>query len=261
VIRRFVRFDPGDGSARWGVVEKTSVLEILPDPYGPYEPTGWTWPLKLVRVLAPCSPTKIVAAGLNYRDHAEEFGMPIPSEPVIFIKPPSAVIGPNDAICLPPRSLSTQVDYEGELAVVVGRRMRDVTPKRAMSCVLGYTIMNDVTARDLQKKDGQWTRAKSFDTFAPLGPWIVSGINPADLSIATFVNGVRRQNSRTSKFVFSVSRILSHISRVMTLEPGDVVSTGTPGGIGSLKAGDRVEVRVEGIGSLVNTVVSDGTSK
>jgi 2-keto-4-pentenoate hydratase/2-oxohepta-3-ene-1,7-dioic acid hydratase in catechol pathway len=211
--------------------------------------------LKNVRLLAPCEPTKIVAVGLNYRDHAEEFGTPIPPEPLIFLKPPSSVVGPGDAIRLPPRSLSKRVDFEGELAVVIGRRARNVPVGRAAKYILGYTILNDVTARDLQKKDGQWTRAKGFDTFSPIGPWIVSGISPADLKIETFVNGKRRQASRTSRLAFKVPELVSFISRIMTLEPGDVIPTGTPSGIGPLKRGNKVEVRIEKIGTLANRAV------
>jgi len=240
------------GAVRWGIINKKTVEEILPDPYGPWEPTGLVWLLKNVRLLAPCSPSKIVAVGVNYADHAKEFGKELPKEPLIFLKPPSAVIGPGDAVRLTP--LSRRVDYEGELAVVIGKRARNVSPARAEKHVLGYTILNDVTARDLQKRDGQWARAKGFDTFAPLGPWIVAGISPANLKIETFVNGRRCQSSRTSQLVFKVRALVSHISRAMTLEPGDVISTGTPSGVGPLKPGDRVEVRVEKIGSLVNKV-------
>ena len=255
MIRRFVRFRSAGGPVRWGVVSGARVEEILPDPFGPFEATGLRWPLKNVRLLAPCEPTKIVAVGLNYRDHAEEFGTPIPPEPLIFLKPPSSVVGPGDAIRLPPRVLSKRVDYEGELVVVIGRRARNVPVGRAAKYILGYTILNDVTARDLQKKDGQWTRAKGFDTFSPIGPWIVSGINPANLKIETFVNGKRRQASRTSQLAFKVPELVSFISRIMTLEPGDVIPTGTPSGIGPLKRGDKVEIRIEQIGTLANRVV------
>jgi 2-keto-4-pentenoate hydratase/2-oxohepta-3-ene-1,7-dioic acid hydratase in catechol pathway len=253
VIQRVCRFEAG-GEVRWGVVEGRRVWEISPDPFGPFEKSGFDWPLSGVRLLAPCEPSKIVAVGLNYRDHAREFGTPIPDEPLLFLKPPSAVVGPGDAIRLPPRSVSKRVDYEGELAVVIGRKARNVPVARAGSYIMGYTILNDVTARDLQKKDGQWTRCKGFDTFSPIGPWIVTGLNPSNLKIETFVNGRRCQSSRTSQLAFNVARLVSFISRVMTLEPGDVISTGTPSGVGPLKNGDKVEVRIEGIGSLVNPV-------
>jgi 2-keto-4-pentenoate hydratase/2-oxohepta-3-ene-1,7-dioic acid hydratase in catechol pathway len=237
---------------RWGVVQKNWVEELLPDPYGPRELTGARWPLKSVTLCPPCAPTKIVAVGVNYADHAKEFGKPLPKEPLIFMKPPSAVIAAGEAIQL--TSQSKRIDYEGELAVVIGKRARNVSPAQAGKYILGYTLMNDVTARDLQKSDGQWTRAKGFDTFAPLGPWIVSGISPKNLKIETYVNGRRKQSSRTSQLVFSVEKLVSFISRVMTLEPGDVISTGTPSGVGPLKKGDKVEVRVEKIGSLINHV-------
>jgi 2-keto-4-pentenoate hydratase/2-oxohepta-3-ene-1,7-dioic acid hydratase in catechol pathway len=253
-MMRIVRFRIEEGPVRWGVVSGEKIEEILPDPFGPFETTGLSWPLKRVRLLAPCEPTKVVAVGLNYRDHAKEFGTPIPPEPLIFLKPASSIIGPGDAIRLPPRSLSKRVDYEGELAVVIGRRARNVSAAQARGYILGYTILNDVTARDLQKKDGQWTRAKGFDTFSPIGPWIVAGIDPSDLKIETFVNGKRRQGSRTSQLAYKVPEIVSFVSRVMTLEPGDVIPTGTPSGIGPLESGDRVEVRIEKIGALLNTV-------
>jgi 2-keto-4-pentenoate hydratase/2-oxohepta-3-ene-1,7-dioic acid hydratase in catechol pathway len=209
----------------------------------------------MIRVVrAPRPPSKIVCVGVNYRDHAKEFGKPIPKEPLLFLKPSSALIGSGEAIRLPPPSVSRRVDYEGELAVVIGRRARNVSPTASGRYILGYTIMNDVTARDLQKKDGQWTRAKGFDTFAPLSSRIVAGVDPGDLEIETFVNGERRQHSRTSQLVFKVPRSVSYISRIMTLEPGDVISTGTPSGVGPLKRGDDVEVRIEKIGRLVNMV-------
>jgi 2-keto-4-pentenoate hydratase/2-oxohepta-3-ene-1,7-dioic acid hydratase in catechol pathway len=247
----FCRFKT-KAEARWGVVEGKRIEEILPDPFGPFAKTGLTWPVKDVRLLAPCAPTKIVAVGLNYRDHAKEFGRPIPKEPLLFLKPSSAVIGPGEAVRLTP--LSKQVDYEAELAVVIGRTCRNVKAAKASQYILGYTLMNDVTARDLQKTDGQWTRAKGFDTFAPLGPWIASGIRVRDLKIETYVNGKRKQSSRTSQLVFGVNELVAHVSRVMTLEPGDVISTGTPSGVGPLKRGDRVEIRIEKIGSLINSV-------
>jgi 2-keto-4-pentenoate hydratase/2-oxohepta-3-ene-1,7-dioic acid hydratase in catechol pathway len=198
-------------------------------------------------------PSKIVCVGVNYAKHAVEFGHPIPKEPLIFLKPPSAIIANGAAIVLPGPS-APRVEYEGELAVVIGRRARKVAAAQALSFVRGYTIMNDVTSRELQKRDGQWARAKGFDTFAPLGPRIVSGIDPSDLRLQTFVNGKVRQDSRTSDMVFKVPTLISFISHVMTLEPGDVISTGTPSGVGLLKKGDKVEVRIEKIGSLVNTV-------
>jgi 2-keto-4-pentenoate hydratase/2-oxohepta-3-ene-1,7-dioic acid hydratase in catechol pathway len=248
----FCRFSAGRSGPRWGVVKGGTVEEILPDPYGPHAPTGLSWRLKDVELLAPCEPTKIVAVGVNYADHAREFGKPLPKQPLLFLKPPSAVIGPGASIRRPPGS--RRVDFEGELAVVIGRRAKNVRPASAVRYVLGYTVLNDVTARDFQRTDGQWARAKGFDTFAPLGPCIVTGVSTRDLKIETFVNGRRKQSSRTSNMVFKVPELVAYASRVMTLEPGDVITTGTPSGVGPLKRGDRVEVRIEKVGRLVNRV-------
>lgn len=245
------RFDAGDGP-RWGRLRGARVEEILPDPFGPFEATGVEWPRTRVRLLAPVRPSKIVAVGVNYADHAKEFGKAPPPEPLIFLKPPSAVIGPGDPLRLPLRS--KQVDYEAEIAVVIGRRARAVPPGRALGHVLGYTLMNDVTARDLQRSDGQWTRAKGFDGFAPLGPWIVPGLSPGGIGVEAWVNGKRRQKSSTRRLIFDIPALVSFVSGVMTLEPGDVISTGTPSGVGPLRPGDRVEIRSPQIGRLVNRV-------
>lgn len=213
----------------------------------------WTVPLKDVILLPPCEPTKIIALGLNYRDHAAELGWPLPEEPLIFLKPPSAVIGPGQPILLPPQS--RRVDYEAEVAVVIGREAKDVPVATALDYVWGYTCFNDVTARDLQQKDGQFTRAKGFDTFAPLGPWIETEItDPSRLTVEAYVNGERRQHSHTGNLVFDIPTLISFISHIMTLKPGDVIATGTPAGIGPLQEGDEVEIRVEGVGSLINPV-------
>lgn len=245
------RFDAGDGP-RWGRIRGARVEEILPDPFGPFEGTGVEWPLARVCLLAPVRPSKIVAVGVNYADHAREFGKAPPPEPLIFLKPPSAVLDPGASLRLPRRS--KQVDYEAEIAVVIGRRARAVPVRRALAHVLGYTLMNDVTARDLQKSDGQWTRAKGFDGFAPLGPWIVPGLSPRGLGIEAWVNGKRRQKSTTRQLIFDVPTLVSFVSGVMTLEPGDVISTGTPSGVGPLRPGDRVEIRSPRIGRLVTRV-------
>jgi 2-keto-4-pentenoate hydratase/2-oxohepta-3-ene-1,7-dioic acid hydratase in catechol pathway len=207
-----------------------------------------------VRLLAPCTPSKIVALGLNYRSHAEEAKMPIPSVPLIFLKPSTAVIGHNDEIVLP--SFSRRVDYEGELGVVIGRRAKDVLQDKSRDYILGYTCVNDVSERHIQKQDGQWTRAKSFDTFAPVGPWIETEIEPDDLKLETYLNGRLCQSARTSDLIFGVDEMVSFISSVMTLLPGDIISTGTPSGIGRINPGDAVEVRIEKIGNLKNIVVS-----
>ncbi len=206
-----------------------------------------------MKVSLPEYPGKIILVGLNYRDHAKELEMRIPQEPIIFMKPPSALIGPNQKIAYPKGV--KRVDYEAELAVVISDKAKNITEKTAKNCILGYTCLNDVTARNLQKKDGQWTRAKSFDTFCPVGPHVETDLDPQDLKIQTFLNGKLKQNSRTSNFIFSVEFLVSFISKVMTLEPGDIVSTGTPAGVGPMESGDKVSVFIEGIGSLENQVV------
>ncbi|NLE76877.1 MAG: fumarylacetoacetate hydrolase family protein [Chloroflexi bacterium] len=211
-------------------------------------------PLAQARLLAPCAPTKIIAVGRNYAAHAAEHGSQVPPEPLFFLKPPSSVIGPGDAIVYP--ALSQHVEHEGELAVVIGRRMRHVADEDALAGVLGYTCAVDVTARDLQRKDGQWTRGKGFDTFCPLGPWLALGLDPTDLALACRVNGQLRQQARTGEMVFPVSHLIACASQVMTLEPGDVILTGTPAGVGPLHPGDQVEVEIEGIGLLRNPVVA-----
>ncbi|HLC96638.1 MAG TPA: fumarylacetoacetate hydrolase family protein [Candidatus Nanoarchaeia archaeon] len=199
-------------------------------------------------------PSKMVCVGLNYHDHAKELGMNIPSTPVLFLKAPTSLNKNKGVIRLP--SQSRRVDYEAELAIVIGKKCRNVPEKDVKKYVKGFTCLNDVTARDLQKKDGQWTRAKSFDTFCPIGPKVVSwkDFNPNNLKIQTFLNGKIKQDSNTNQFIFSVEEIVSFVSSVMTLLPGDIISTGTPAGIGPMKKGDIVEVRIEKIGSLVNSV-------
>ena len=217
-------------------------------------PTGEEVPLDAVRLLAPVLPSKIVAVGRNYADHAEELGNPMPEEPMIFLKPSTSVIGPGDDIPYPGQS--TRVDHEAELAVVVGRLARRVPLEEVGKFVLGYTCANDVTARDLQDRDGQWTRAKSFDGFCPLGPWVETELNPLDLAVECRVNGDTRQAGRTSQIAFGPAELIEFVSQVMTLLPGDVVLTGTPAGVGPLQVGDRVEVEVEGIGVLQNGVAA-----
>lgn len=209
-------------------------------------------PLSDVKLLAPCLPSKIVAVGLNYADHAAELELTIPDFPALFMKPPSSVIGPNDEIIYPP--MSKQVDYEGELAIVIGQTASYVPENEAQNFVLGYTCLNDVTARDLQNVDSQWIRAKGFDTFAPIGPYIVSDVNPDNLDIELRLNGELKQKSNTSNFIFKTNYLVSKISEIMTLYPGDVITTGTPSGIGPMKPGDVVEVEIDGIGILRNAV-------
>jgi 2-keto-4-pentenoate hydratase/2-oxohepta-3-ene-1,7-dioic acid hydratase in catechol pathway len=213
---------------------------------------GQVLALQDVHLLAPCRPSKIVCVGLNYVKHAQELKMALPDEPILFLKPPTSVLAPGGKIVYP--SSCRQLDYEGELAVVIGKRCKDVLADEAEKHILGYTCINDVTARDLQRKDGQWTRAKSFDTFAPLGPWI-GKIDPLDVDIQTRLNGKVVQSSNTSDLIFDVPHLVQFISSVMTLEPGDVIATGTPPGVGPMQRGDTVEVEIEGIGVLKNCVV------
>ncbi len=205
-----------------------------------------------IRFLAPCVPTKVVAIGLNYKDHAEELGMPLPEEPLIFLKPPSSVIGHMDKILCP--KMSNQVEYEAELAVIIGKRAKNVSEKDAVNYILGYSCLNDVTARDLQKKDIQFTRSKSFDTFCPIGPFIETDIDPSSLRIRSYVNGQPRQDSNTSFLIHNVFKLVSFVSQIMTLEPGDVIATGTPFGVGQIKPGDMVKVEIQGVGELINPV-------
>ncbi len=205
-----------------------------------------------IKILPPVSPSKVVAVGLNYKDHAHELNMPIPDEPIIFIKPPSTVIGHEDEIIYPPQTKN--LHYEAEMAIVIGKKAEKVSKDNAMDYVVGYTALNDITARDLQEKDGQWTRSKSFNTFCPIGPWIETDINPHNRNISLRVNGELKQDSNTENLIFSVEKIVSFISQIMTLNPGDVIATGTPPGVGSLQVGDVVEVEIEGIGVLKNVV-------
>ena len=205
------------------------------------------------QLLPPVTPSKIVCVGRNYREHAAELGNPMPTEPLLFLKAPSAIVGDGDAIELP--EVSERVEHEGELGLVIGRRCRRLSADEdPLSYVLGYTCLNDVTARDLQRKDVQFTRGKSFDTFCPVGPFVVTGLDPSDLSVETRVNGEVRQSGRTSAMAFPVPHLLRYISHAMTLEPGDLIATGTPAGVGPLRVGDTVEVEVEGVGVLRNPV-------
>jgi 2-keto-4-pentenoate hydratase/2-oxohepta-3-ene-1,7-dioic acid hydratase in catechol pathway len=254
---RIVRFEL-TGRTGYGILEGEKIVVLWSTPYddGLKNTVGEIMSLPAVKLLAPCEPTKIVALGLNYRDHAAEFGHPLPDEPLIFMKPASAVIGPDDDIVYP--AMTRRIDYEAELAVVIGRTCRHVREEEIRNYILGYTCINDVTARDLQKKDGQFTRAKGFDTFAPLGPWIETEIpDPDNLAVEAYLNGERRQHSNTKHMIFGVAAQVAFISRIMTLLPGDVIATGTPSGIGPMQPGDVVEIRVEGIGTLKNQVVSE----
>ncbi len=225
--------------------------KLVPDPAGfDFEPM----PLSTADLLAPVTPSKIVCVGRNYREHAQELGNEVPAEPLLFFKPPSSLLKPGGAILLPPAS--SRVDYEGELALVIGQRASKLPPDADLHFILrGYTLANDVTARDLQKKDGQWTRAKGFDTFCPVGPWVSNEVDPgAGLNIETRVNGELRQRGSTADFLFSIPQLLAYITAAITLEPGDLVLTGTPSGVGPLVAGDRVDVSGPGLGVLTNSV-------
>ncbi|HWA68087.1 MAG TPA: fumarylacetoacetate hydrolase family protein [Mycobacteriales bacterium] len=243
-----------DGAVSFGVIEGDTVAQISAHPFGAIEFTGGRAPLSAVKLLAPVLPSKVVAIGKNYASHAAEMGGEVPEQPLIFLKPSTSVIAGGDEIASPPSS--ERVDYEGELAVVVGRLCRDVPVERAMDVVLGYTCANDVTARDHQKTDGQWSRAKGYDTFCPLGPWIETDLDPADLRITTRLNGEVKQDARTSMIVHKIPQLIAYITACMTLLPGDVILTGTPDGIGPMQIGDSVEVEIESIGALTNRVVA-----
>lgn len=256
---RIVRFTARRRTG-YGVLEGDVIRGLRGSPFAqfkgagsPFALDGSMYGLDEVRLLAPCLPSKIVCLGLNYRSHAEETKLPIPSVPLIFLKPSTAVIGPDSEIILP--RLSKRVDYEGELGVVLGRKAKDVPQDRAMDYVLGYTCFNDVSERHDQVEDGQWTRAKGYDTFAPIGPWIETEVVPGDLKIETYLNGELRQSARTSDLIFGVAELISFTSGVMTLLPGDVIATGTPSGIDRVNPGDVVEVTIEKIGTLRNFVV------
>jgi len=249
---RIVRFQAG-GEARYGVVEDDIVREIAGDVFGRFRGTRKKHPLKRIRFLPPTEPTKIVGVGLNYRDHVAELGFEPRDEPVICIKPGTAVLPHGGKILYP--KVSNRVDYEAELAIVIGRYAKDVPTKKAVRVILGYTCFNDVTARDLQRKDGQWTRAKSFDTFAPVGPWIETALDPQNVPIRAYLNGEIRQSSNTAHCIFDVPTMVSFITGVMPLFPGDIISTGTPSGVGPMKPGDTIEIEIGGIGRLRNTVI------
>lgn len=241
---------------RYGLLEADSVFPLPDDAITESFPgpcTGEPIPLPDITLLAPVNPSKIVCVGRNYREHAAELGNKMPDEPLLFLKAPSAIIASDDCIELPPQSL--QVEHEGELGVVIGRQARKLgDDDDPLSYVLGYTCVNDVTARDLQRKDVQFTRAKSFDTFCPVGPFIVDGLDPLKLLVTVRVNGAVKQNGRTADMAFSVPFLIRYIADIMTLCPGDVIATGTPAGVSPMKDGDVVEVEIEGIGVLRNTV-------
>ena len=252
---KIVRVDSDVDDITYGAVEPEGIRLHLGTPLVAWEPTDTLIGFSHARLLAPVIPTKVVAVGRNYVDHADEMGSELPERPLIFLKPPTSVIGPLQAIRVP--ADSENVHHEAELAVVIGKVARDVPAEDAGAYILGYTAANDVTARDLQRIDGQWTRAKGFDTFCPLGPAIDTDLDPLEgLQITCRVNGDMRQSGSTADMIFGVSELLSYISHVMTLLPGDVILTGTPSGVGPIEPGDKVEVEIEGVGVLMNPVIA-----
>lgn len=235
-----------------GILENGSVREITGSYFDEYQTTENLYKLSEIKILPPCSPSKVVAVGLNYVDHTKELGHEVHKDPVIFVKLPHTVIGHEDAVVIPENA--TRVDYEAELAVVIGKTCKNIPVQDVKKHILGATCLNDVTERDIQKIDGQWMRAKNFETFCPIGPHIVSGIDYSSLDIELLLNGEVKQSSNTSNLMWSIEELVSFISRVMPLYPGDIITTGTPAGVGPMKAGDTVEVRIENIGTLRNFV-------
>ena len=248
---KIIRFTTGR-KAEYGILNGEVVQGTMGTPYRQLKYSNRHYNLSKVKLLPPCTPSKVVALGLNYYSHAEEVKMPIPSNPLLFLKPSTSVIGPEDSIVYP--DSSQRVDYEGELGVVIKTRAQRVPLGKALDYVLGYTCFNDVSERHAQVEDGQWTRAKGYDTFAPIGPWIETEIDPDDLRVETYLNGELRQSARTSDLIYGVAELISFISGVMTLLPGDVIATGTPSGIDRMNPGDVVEVSIDKIGTLRNVV-------
>ncbi len=250
---KFLRFNNIEEKPVFGKYSDGSVFEIEGNIFGKYSVTDAKYDYADITPLAPCLPTKIIAVGLNYEDHAREMNRTPPEDPMLFMKPSTTVIAHQEEIKYPAH-MSSRVDYEGELGVVIGKKAHMVERDQALEYVFGYTCINDVTARDLQAKDIQFTRGKGFDTFAPIGPFIETEVDPGDLPIKTFLNGEVKQNSSTKNLIFSVPELVSFISKVMTLLPGDIIATGTPSGISPMSPGDIVEVEIEGVGRLVNRV-------
>ena len=251
---KIVRYHTNEDTLKYGWMLEDRIGEIQGDIFGEYRRREAKTPVTEVKLAAPCQPSKILCVGRNYVDHARELGNEVPKVPLIFFKPPSSIIANGENILLPPQS--SQVEHEAELVVVIGKRGRNITPEAAKEYIFGYTIGNDVTARDLQKVDDQWTRAKGFDTFCSFGPWIDTEFDASDAVVTCRVNGQMRQMASTRDMIFNVSTLIAFISSVMTLEAGDLIFTGTPAGVGPLKAGDRVEVEIEGLGKHINPVTS-----
>ena len=252
-MTRFIRCVV-DGEPAYGVIEGEEVAVIEPHPFATYHPTGRRLPVEGLRLLAPVIPSKIVAVGRNYVDHAAELGSEVPAEPLLFLKPSTAVIGPGHPLRLP-TDVSDEVSFEGEIAVVIGALISRVTPEVAAKAILGVTCANDLTLRDVQRREDQWARAKGFDGSCPLGPAIATGLDLADIRVRTFVDGELRQDGNSAQMVFGIADVVAEISQTMTLLPGDVVLTGTPAGVAPLAPGQRVRVEIDGVGALENPVV------
>jgi len=252
---QIIRYSQHNQGAQFGWILDDKVGPLSEHPFGPYRRMDAVTPLINVKLHTPVLPGKIIAIGRNYPEHAKEQDVEVPETPLIFLKPSSSIIGFGDKIILPPQS--KRVEYEAELAVVIGRRGRWINISEIEDFILGYTIANDVTARDLQRNDGQWTRAKGFDTFCPLGPWVETELDVSDVLITNRVNGEIRQMASTRELVFNIPQLIVYISSIMTLNPGDLILTGTPAGVGKLEDGDEIEIEIEGIGILKNSVVKD----
>jgi 2-keto-4-pentenoate hydratase/2-oxohepta-3-ene-1,7-dioic acid hydratase in catechol pathway len=251
---RIVRFYV-DNKTSWGIYNQDETINVIDgDLFGDYKITGIKYDVSDIKFLAPACPEKIICVGLNYAKHVKESqsATVAPEEPLLFMKPPSSIIGTEETIVYP--NFVDRVDYEAEMGVIIGRTMKNVEPDQVAAGIFGLTCVNDVTARHLQKKDGQWTRAKGFDTFCPVGPWIVTDTDWSNLTVEAFLNGQKKQSGKTSDMIFKPDVLISYISRVMTLKPGDLISTGTPEGIDPMKVGDKIEVVVENVGRLVNHV-------
>nr|WP_122013301.1 fumarylacetoacetate hydrolase family protein [Maliibacterium massiliense] len=251
---RFARVKKDD-AVFFAELDGAMVYRLDAAPYAGGRRDGYKTTLDSVKLLAPCVPSKVVAVGINYRAHAAEMAHALPEDPIIFLKPPTSVIAPGEAILMPPQS--ARVDYEAEVGVVIGRRCRNVPEQEAMDVVLGYTCVNDVTARDLQKKDGQWTRAKGFDTFCPIGPWIVTEFDYEGARVQAILNGEVKQDATLAMLINPIPKLIAFITSVMTLEAGDVIATGTPAGISGMRQGDIIDIAVEGIGTLRNPVAAN----
>lgn len=251
---KICRYIHQDG-AEYGILEGEEIIALKGEPFSGIERTENRRGLAEVRLLAPTLPSKVVAVGLNYQEHVDETGMQKPDAPILFMKPSTSVIGPGQPIIYPRGA--ARVDYEAELAIVIGKKCKRVSPEQARAAILGYTCLNDVTERFMQGMDGQWTRAKSFDTFCPIGPHIVTELDPKGLIVEAYLNGEQKQSASTDLLMFKVEELVSFVSGVMTLLPGDVIATGTPSGIGPMNPGDTIEIRIDKIGSLTNPVEKD----